>query len=747
MKIRLVSIALILACVTLPLVAQTSNTSALATAAAQVPRLVKFTGTVKGAVADSTTNGIILGRGVAPTNVVAITFSLYAEQSGGVPLWSEVQNVRVDAAGHYTIQLGSTKADGLPVELFSSAQAQWLGVQLQGQAEQPRVMLVSVPYALKAADAETFGGKPPSAYMQTASSDGSGSGGVGLAQKVKNDHPLTLSGSGTTDYVPLWTNASTLASSVIYQSPGHDIGIGTIEPEFPLDVEAPGTAISGTSSESVGTNIGVQGKSAGNEGIGVEGLATDTTGSNIGVQGQSASDDGIGVEGLATATSAGVTYGVHGVSDSPEGYGVIGDATSETGSNYGVAGNSDSAGGIGVVGNANSETGATYGIYGTAVSPTGVGVGGAANSLTGFAVGVYGTSDSTSGAGVVGSATAETGASAFGVKGVTTSTEGVGVFGLANTDTGANIGVQGSATSPDAAGAAGYNTGTTGNALGLAAFTASTEGVSLYAVAVAPAVTTGSQRPVGMVGTTNQTAGVGVAGLTDDGWAVAGDNYSERSTAYFTNQIDTDPGAEVFRTQGTGYNGYCYVDVSGNLTCSGNITGNQALDGGQRTVSLYAVQAAENWNEDAGSARLANGSAVVQLESTFAQTIDSAAEYHVFLTPNGDCKGLYVANKTPNSFEVRELGGGKASIGFDYRIMAHRRGRENVRMADQTEPLAMMAALEKPVLRKPLKLPGNLHPSAGAVPKPRRTPRMMRPVPHQPPAYSGAKKVASPKHN
>ena len=272
MKIRLVGIALILSCVTLPLVAQTSNTSALATTAAQVPRLVKFTGTVKGAVAESSANGIILGRGVAPTNVVAITFSLYAEQSGGVPLWSEVQNVRVDAAGHYTIQLGSTKADGLPVELFSAAQAQWLGVQLQGQAEQPRVMLVSVPYALKAADAETFGGKPPSAYMQTADSDGSSSsGGVGLAQKIKNDHPLTLSGSGTTNYIPLWTNASNLTSSVIYQGSGHEIGIGTSDPLSTLEVH-------GNNEVSI-----VDATQTGSSGPAVSGEITATSGSKAGV--------------------------------------------------------------------------------------------------------------------------------------------------------------------------------------------------------------------------------------------------------------------------------------------------------------------------------------------------------------------------------------------------------------------------------------------------------------------------------
>ena len=76
---------------------------------------------------------------------------------------------------------------------------------------------------------------------------------------------------------------------------------------------------------------------------------------------------------------------------------------------------------------------------------------------------------------------------------------------------------------------------------------------------------------------------------------------------------------------------------------------------------------------------------MVQLESTFAQTVNSEVEYHVFLTPKGDCKGLYVTNETADGFEVRELGGGKANIAFDYRIVARRKGYENVRLADRTK--------------------------------------------------------------
>ncbi len=56
----------------------------------------------------------------------------------------------------------------------------------------------------------------------------------------------------------------------------------------------------------------------------------------------------------------------------------------------------------------------------------------------------------------------------------------------------------------------------------------------------------------------------------------------------------------------------------------------------------------------------------------------------MFLTPSDDCKGLYVTHKTANSFEVREIGDGTSSVGFDYRIVALRKDCENIRMADHT---------------------------------------------------------------
>jgi hypothetical protein len=118
--------------------------------ASALPRLVRFSGSAK----DLNSNPL--------TGVVGITFALYSEQTGGAALWLETQNITADSNGHYTALLGLTKPDGLPAELFSSEQARWVGVQVSGQAEQPRVLLLSVPYALKAGDAETLGGKPAS---------------------------------------------------------------------------------------------------------------------------------------------------------------------------------------------------------------------------------------------------------------------------------------------------------------------------------------------------------------------------------------------------------------------------------------------------------------------------------------------------------------------------------------------------------------------------------------------------------
>ena len=123
-----------------------------------VPNLIRYSGTLKD------TQGVAS----APSSTIGVTFAIYKQQDGGAPVWQETQNVTAAAGGQYSVILGSTTATGLPDDLFSQQEERWLGVQVQGQAEEARVLLVSVPYAFKAHEAETLGGLPASAFVKAA---------------------------------------------------------------------------------------------------------------------------------------------------------------------------------------------------------------------------------------------------------------------------------------------------------------------------------------------------------------------------------------------------------------------------------------------------------------------------------------------------------------------------------------------------------------------------------------------------
>lgn len=100
-----------------------------------------------------------------------------------------------------------------------------------------------------------------------------------------------------------------------------------------------------------------------------------------------------------------------------------------------------------------------------------------------------------------------------------------------------------------------------------------------------------------------------------------------------------------------------------------------------RDVAMFASSQSLPTVEDFGEAQLSAGRAVVALDPRFAQTMSAASPYLVFVTPEGDCRGLFIARRTPSSFEVRELGGGRSTIAFTYRIVAKPFGDESARLA------------------------------------------------------------------
>jgi hypothetical protein len=207
--------------------------SATDSSSAIVPTLVKYSGTLL----DSNSKPL--------SGTVGVTFLLFKSEQGGAPLWLETQNVTPDKNGHYTVVLGSTTNEGLPADLFASGEARWLAVQAQGQAEQPRVLLLSVPYALKAGDAQTLGGLPASAFALAGSLGTSASSPTNsTTSATSNAVPppttsnVTTSG-GTASTIPLFTTATNIQNSILTQT-----GTTAVNVFGKLNLPATGTATS-----------------------------------------------------------------------------------------------------------------------------------------------------------------------------------------------------------------------------------------------------------------------------------------------------------------------------------------------------------------------------------------------------------------------------------------------------------------------------------------------------------------------
>jgi hypothetical protein len=223
LSIRLALAALLLVPLGLAAAQGPTNSSSIQ-AQAQVPRTIRISGELNE-----------LGASTVPS-LETVRFTLYQDQQGTIPLWSETQQVEVAPRGRYTVLLGAGTEGGIPLPLFSSMDAHWLGVQLEGQHEQPPVLLVSVPYALKAADAETLGGLPASSFLR---SDQASQGPMTPAAKAGREASVTpkalvpITGWGGTNYITKFTGAGTIGASSLFDN--GFIGLRTTSPRTDAD--------------------------------------------------------------------------------------------------------------------------------------------------------------------------------------------------------------------------------------------------------------------------------------------------------------------------------------------------------------------------------------------------------------------------------------------------------------------------------------------------------------------------------
>ncbi len=841
---------------------------------AAVPQLVKFSGTISG----------------TPAGTVGVIFALYKDQTGGAPLWQEVQNITIDASGHYSSLLGARSATGIPLELFANGEARWLGVQPEGQPEQPRVLLVSVPYALKASDSETLGGLPASAFLRadavtappssTAPVSYINTAAVTAAVHSAVTAAIAVS-SPTLGYVPYFYDAGgDLKNSSLFQATSGNLGIGTTTPAALLTLvgnnpslrienysntagnspnfnfySGRGTAAKPLATQS-GDNLG-QFAAAGYNGSAFPGskvkvafLATqtwDTTSNGTAITFATTKNgatsltermriDNTGNVGIGTTTPGGAASTATRVLLEVNGNVVLtkgsaGSITFQDGTKQTTAGLS------GVVAIADGGTGKTTqqtainaltgtqkaGTYlrsngsnatlsaieaadvptlnqsttGTAANVTGVvaiangGTGSKTQNFVDLSTSqtIGGTKTFSASPVVPTPASATQSANKSYVdKSVTAALANV-AYTNANNNFSASQTISGdlytaSSVVPDQGGTntgslyPGLNLGGGGegiasnranpaagtNQYGLDFYTNSTRVMSITNSGVTGmnssqvGINTASpnanvilevdgvggaifgdsngaskegagqseQVTAGVWGDTADTTGynVGVLGTADsDNAGIFANNATINSALVARNDETSDSTAPIVwfgnnssKVSGGAFNGgSCTIDVSGNLTCSGTVT-STVMTQGERQVALHAMQSPENWFEDFGSGTLSNGVATVTFDRTFAQTVNTAMQYHVFLTPNGDCKGLYVAQKSGGSFEVRELGGGKSNVAFDYRIVAKRVGYETARLEDMTERINRQKAQHEKMHRP-------ARPSAVPKPKPSAAPK------------------------
>jgi len=225
----------------------------------------------------------------------------------------------------------------------------------------------------------------------------------------------------------------------------------------------------------------------------------------------------------------------------------------------------------------------------------------------------------------------------------------------------------------------------------------------------------GLNSALGMFGESTDTLsspGIGVAGQTTYGIGVqaASGGTGENPALNAVNYGGGDP-IQAYAGNGgpTGtFNLVMRLDKAGDLTIAGNLqTGvtpmavNATSSG--RKVLTYAAQQSTRTVEDIGEAQLIHGQAAVSLERTFASAIDTRRPYLVFITPQGDSNGLYIAQKSASGFVVREHNG-VSNIAFDYRIVAQPYGSLAQRLPQYVTPNAAFGATERYMMNRLLAL-------------------------------------------
>jgi hypothetical protein len=210
-----------------------------------------------------------------------------------------------------------------------------------------------------------------------------------------------------------------------------------------------------------------------------------------------------------------------------------------------------------------------------------------------------------------------------------------------------------------------------------------------------------SQTGVGVRGQSN--SGPGVQAQSSDGVGVHATSAgrpaviasSVRGTGVFSVSKRLHGVVGVAQGTGTGVIGASAHGFGGEFYGSVRVLGDFMVIGGSKSAvvrhrdgsyrQLYTLESPESWFEDFGRAELRQGKTTVALRPDFAAVIDHKA-MHIFLSPEGDCNGLYISSQSGKAFSVRERQRGTSSVTFSYRVVGRRKDIRGERMKKISVP-------------------------------------------------------------
>lgn len=158
-------------------------------------------------------------------------------------------------------------------------------------------------------------------------------------------------------------------------------------------------------------------------------------------------------------------------------------------------------------------------------------------------------------------------------------------------------------------------------------------------------------------------SGVAATGTNTGVYGHANNTGNNTWGGYFNNGTATDYAYVGGRTLATNYK------INGPGTVSTIVR-----DTNEQLVNLYCPEAPEVLFQDFGQGQLVNGRAHIDLDPNFTKNIAVNAEHplRVIIQLEGDCNGVYVANKTATGFDVVELQGGNSNVNFTWFVTANR---------------------------------------------------------------------------